>query len=308
MSSVTLLEFRAGRMRVETDAATKKASLVADEQRGAVRLTFDQGDDILRFEWRALATPSDADEFILFDDDASFDKLKQAPPGARVYSLRFASTGKRVMYYLQRRQDAAADALLCERVQRIIADPRGALAAVRARTADFQLSADDLLMDEDEPPVSSATAPAPASLTAPAAAAAPPSAASAMQSILSNLFAAGGPASLAARSREPLELTAVLTSDIVGPHLADPALAPLLAELYDLMPAGSGRSVHDLVDLLRSPQFKQGLGQLDAALQGGELASILMQVGVPMPSDAELASDEPALVFLRAFVAKHRKP
>jgi hypothetical protein len=123
-----------------------------------------------------------------------------------------------------------------------------------------------------------------------------------MQSILSNLFATG-----ALSTREPLELNEVLTSELVGAHLADAGLAPLLAELYELMPAGSGNAPNDIVDLLRSPQFQQAVSQLNQALSGGELASLMLQVGLPMPSDAQLASNEPIQVFLRAFINKYKQ-
>jgi hypothetical protein len=134
MPQKTLLEFRAGRMRVETNARQRRNRIWWPmTQPGVIRLVFDDDGDMLRFEWRG---GSQREEYILFDDDATFDKLKQAPPGARVYALRFASTGKRAMFYLQRRQDAAADDLLCERVRNTIRNPRavargGALAKCR---------------------------------------------------------------------------------------------------------------------------------------------------------------------------------
>jgi 26S proteasome regulatory subunit N13 len=303
-------------MLVQQSAATNKASLVPDAHKGVVRLVFDTTDELLKFEWHA-ETPHAAappDEFILFDDDASFDKLKQAPPGSRVYALRFASTGKRAMYYLLRKQDAAADDLLCQRVKRIMADPRAALDSLRSRNKAFELSADDL-MDEDEldddhddegddDDDGGANDAVDATPTRPSSQRPAPPAAAQMQSILANMFGGGA---APARTREPLELTSVLTSEIVAPHLADAGVAALLGELHQLMPEGSGTAASDIVDLLRSPQFKQALAQLDGALQSGELAAILMQVGVPIPSDADLASDESALVFLRAFIAKHRR-
>jgi 26S proteasome regulatory subunit N13 len=303
-------------MLVQQNAATNKASLVPDTHKGVVRLVFDTTDELLKFEWHASSPHAAAppDEFILFDDDASFDKLKQAPPGSRVYALRFASTGKRAMYYLLRQQDAAADDLLCQRVKRILADPRAALDSLRSRNKAFELSADDLMdeddhdddYDNDDDANGDADDAVDATPTRPGGShqrPAPPAAAQ-MQSILANMFGGGA---AAVRTREPLELTSVLTSEIVAPHLADPGVAALLGELHQLMPEGSGTAASDIVDLLRSPQFKQALAQLDGALQSGELAAILMQVGVPIPSDADLASDESALVFLRAFIAKHRR-
>jgi hypothetical protein len=310
MVQKTLLEFRAGRMRVETNAQTKKSSLVADEQAGVIRLIFDDDGDMLRFEWRG---GSQREEYILFDDDATFDKLKQAPPGARVYALRFASTGKRAMFYLLRRQDAAADDLLCERVRNIIRNPRAVLEAARSRNAAFELSGEDL-MDEDigdeAEPVDEDVDETPPSHAAVSTSAATPAGASsssaasaaAMQSILSNLFATGS-----LSTREPLELNEVLATDLVGAHLSDAGIAPLLAELYELMPAGSGSAPADIVELLRSPQFQQAVSQLSQALSGGELASLMLQVGLPMPSDAQLASNEPIQVFLRAFIDKYKQ-
>lgn len=315
----TLLEFRAGRMRVVTNKETKKSSLMADSVAGVIRLIFDYDGELLRFQWIG---GNETEEYILFDDDATFDKLKQAPAGARVYSLRFASTGKRAMFYLLRRQDAAADDLLCERVRQVIRNPRGALEAVRTRNAVFELSGDDLMEDDndnpvpvDEDPVDETPQPVAArpqqssatNTTTPATAsssggATNANAAAAMQSILSNLFASG-----ALSGREPLGLNEVLTADIVGSQIADAELAPLLAELQELMPAGSGSSPNDIVDLLRSPQFQQAVSQLDQALSGGELASLILQVGLPMPSDAQLASNEPIKVFLRAFIDKYKR-
>lgn len=320
MPQKTLLEFRAGRMRVVTNAATKKSSLTADNVAGVIRLIFDDDGELLRFEWRGGI---ETEEYILFDDDATFDKLKQAPAGARVYSLRFASTGKRAMFYLLRRQDAAADDLLCERVRQVIRNPRGALEAARTRNAAFELSGEDLMDDDNDNPVPvdedpveespqpTAVRPQQSSATnttttttasSSSAGASNTNAAAAMQSILSNLFATG-----ALSSREPLGLNEVLTAEIVGSQIADAELAPLLAELQELMPAGTGSSPNDIVDLLRSPQFQQAVTQLNQALSDGELASLILQVGLPMPSDAQLASNEPIKVFLRAFIDKYKR-
>jgi hypothetical protein len=105
-----------------------------------------------------------------------------------------------------------------------------------------------------------------------------------------SLFATG-----ALSSREPFGLErSARHRDLVGSQIvrrrASRRCSP---NCYELMPAGSGSSPADIVDLLRSPQFQQAVSQLSQALSGGELASLMLQVGLPMPSDAQLASNEP---------------
>jgi len=229
------------------------------------------------------------------------------------------------MFYLQRVQNAPADDALCARVNDIIRNPHAAVDAVRHLAASFQLSGEDLMDDDDlydddnhaaagdddddddeaqpvdeDLPEASAAAIAAAVAHRPATGSA--ATASAMQSILSNLFASG-----ALEEREPLALTEVLSSELAGAHVNDAALAPLLAELYELMPAGANGQPWEIVDMLRSPQFQQALTQLTAALNTGELAAVLQQCGLPLPSDSELASLPAVEVFVRAFIAKHRR-
>jgi hypothetical protein len=114
MSTASLLEFRCGLMRVEG------SRLVPDTRHGSGHLVLEKETRKLMFQWRpALAKETVELEFSVDRDDA-FEKLKQAPPGSRVYGFRLRSAGQRFLLWLQQKADAAADELLCSQVQRII--------------------------------------------------------------------------------------------------------------------------------------------------------------------------------------------
>eukprot|EP01108_Squamamoeba_japonica_P007753 TRINITY_DN666_c0_g3_i1.p1 TRINITY_DN666_c0_g3~~TRINITY_DN666_c0_g3_i1.p1 ORF type:complete len:317 (+),score=124.91 TRINITY_DN666_c0_g3_i1:121-1071(+) len=307
-----LYSFIAGRL-LSRAVGDGKQRLVPDKAKGSVELALNSS-GLVVLRWRDRTTQQVDDEFIVFPDDATLKMVKQG--SGRVAALHFASTGKRHFFWMQDK-DSSRDEAHCARVTELI-ENGGEEPRADNQPSEFLLNAedmmeddadDDLYEDEDDQNDSATTTTTTSAAAAAAAAAATSSSSSSaaqMQSILSSLFGGSGGAS----ATPPLQLGQVLTADRLAPLLRDEAMAPALQELYSFLPDdadGQTRSASDIVDVLRSPQFKQALGQLTAALSSGELAAMLAQLGLPMPDDATFASKSPVEIFLEAFIEKAKQ-
>ncbi|KAI9356721.1 proteasome complex subunit Rpn13 ubiquitin receptor-domain-containing protein [Pilaira anomala] len=75
----------------------------------------------------------------------------------------------------------------------------------------------------------------------------------------------------------PISLSDVLTSQSLTPLLNDPEIC---ASLFPFLPEESERSVEEVRQVVRSPQFSQALQSLSAALATGQLGPLLSQLGL----------------------------
>ncbi|KAI8087614.1 uncharacterized protein B0P05DRAFT_368649 [Gilbertella persicaria] len=75
----------------------------------------------------------------------------------------------------------------------------------------------------------------------------------------------------------PISLSDILTTQTITPLLNDPEIC---ASLFPFLPEESERSVEEVRQVVRSPQFSQALQSLSAALQTGQLGPLLTQLGL----------------------------
>mmetsp|Transcript_19428 Transcript_19428/g.33419 ORF Transcript_19428/g.33419 Transcript_19428/m.33419 type:complete len:285 (+) Transcript_19428:41-895(+) len=277
-----IFKFNAGRLRFDND---NKKLLVADITPGEI-LVGEGEDGLVHFRWINRGTGDIEEDFIVFPGDAVFHKLKQTED--RVYSLKFQSTGKRTFYWMQNKStdnDAKACQTVNEKIESNVDDTMQEDTQPSSTSNQNQTNADVNVSNGNEQSNASSTA---------------NNVASQMQDVLSGLFAGG-----ALEQSKDIDLIDILSSSAVGPLLTqdDDQLRANVLALTEHLPGETTR-VDEIVDLLRSPQFKQAVNQLDQALSSGgeQLAGILTQLGLE-PSFA--AQFPPVEAFIRALIAKH---
>ncbi|EDQ92817.1 uncharacterized protein MONBRDRAFT_30775 [Monosiga brevicollis MX1] len=110
-ANANLFEFKAGRMTQEGNTVT------AVPGKGLVFLKRDG--DLLMWHYKSRDSGREEEEpIVLFPGEQTFQLCKSAPASSRVYYLKF-SGGRRDFFWMQS-PDAAGDALICQRVNRLI--------------------------------------------------------------------------------------------------------------------------------------------------------------------------------------------
>uniref|UniRef100_A0A1I7TMN1 Proteasomal ubiquitin receptor ADRM1 homolog n=1 Tax=Caenorhabditis tropicalis TaxID=1561998 RepID=A0A1I7TMN1_9PELO len=104
-SSGNIVEFKAGRSRLEAGNGEGIRNVVAEQTKGLVFIK--QIDDmVVHFYWKNRETGSVVMDLIVFPDDAEFKPVHGCPDG-KVFMLKFKSSGEMKVFWLQ---DTSPDA------------------------------------------------------------------------------------------------------------------------------------------------------------------------------------------------------
>mmetsp|Transcript_3149 Transcript_3149/g.10328 ORF Transcript_3149/g.10328 Transcript_3149/m.10328 type:complete len:359 (-) Transcript_3149:734-1810(-) len=301
--------------------------LTCAPQRGLLRLKLIDG--LMHLQWLEKLSTGDYREIsdsdlIVFPEDAKFERIRQAPSG-RVYALRFVSTGRRVFFWSQERISAAEkEAEKVARINHLLTDPVAAQQASDEELASAHqasntgLPADVASMvdmmnqsllngsgSELDMRSMSSTSPSPAA----GEGSSQPGPASGDSSSSSSSSAAAASAATAGGNGQaiPLSLQTVLRPQATVPVVEDDSLVAQLTQLTDHLPPNSS-----VAEILRAPSFMQACAQFTAALEEGELPSVLVQMGLPADAGtkhllAGLSATEALLRVLAEEVKKAKE-
>eukprot|EP00850_Spirogloea_muscicola_P009762 SM000055S18296 [mRNA] locus=s55:647116:656225:+ [translate_table: standard] len=252
----TLYQFRAGKMTMQG------TTVHPDRRKGLVRI-FKGEDELMRFQWLSRRTFLDEEDFIVYPDDATFEKVTETDDRVYLVSLR---RSKRKLFLWMQEPDADQDEAVCRRVNKI-----------------FNIRYYDELEDDEDFESEANSVPAgvmPSSI--PGAAGSgdnrtwkPAVQLSELQSILSNLGqeSPGPVASIQPYNPGP-SLAEIIRPETLRPFLdyedVRERLAPHLPE--------SLRSQEAMDELMQSVQFQQQVETFSQVLRAGQLD--LSQFGI----------------------------
>ncbi|OQS00709.1 proteasomal ubiquitin receptor ADRM1-like protein [Achlya hypogyna] len=120
-----LVEFNAGKMTAAPkEAGGTKLVVTPDLQKGKIQLV--RGDDqLLHFQWKSRTTGVVADDFIIFPNDAAFQKVDTGRPNDRVYVLQYKGSSRRFFFWMQNK-DGTKDADQAKKVDELMNTPHTA--------------------------------------------------------------------------------------------------------------------------------------------------------------------------------------
>ncbi|XP_057521212.1 26S proteasome regulatory subunit RPN13 [Amaranthus tricolor] len=284
-----MLEFRAGKMSFEGKRVTP------DTRKGLVRIARGE-EGLVHFQWLDRVQNVIEDDQIVFPDEAIFEKVEQA--SGRVYILKFNTDDRKFFFWMQEPK-AQDDQQLCRSVNYHLNQPlefvaeedSGATLSVQAEDNledDISSRAGNLIGSSMGAEVASdvTSAPGPVKLAD-------------LQRILSNLHSAG-PASNLEDPDGGFGLGDLLKPDLVLPLLE---ALPIEERLAPYLPEGQ-QSLHDLIDVLQCPPFRQQVDAFTYVLKTGQID--LAQFGID-PTKYKFT----VLSFLEALedsVAKNIEP
>ncbi|UMM22020.1 hypothetical protein L5515_003450 [Caenorhabditis briggsae] len=98
-SSGHIVEFKAGRSRLDAGSADTMRKVVAEPTKGLVYIK-QSNDMLIHFCWKNRETGALVDDLIIFPDDAEFKAVTGCPDG-KVYMLKFRSSGEMKLFWLQ---------------------------------------------------------------------------------------------------------------------------------------------------------------------------------------------------------------
>eukprot|EP00124_Ichthyophonus_hoferi_P001951 Ihof_evm4s118 gene=Ihof_evmTU4s118 len=251
-----LLEFRAGRM-------TKEGKLVSpDVRKGLVYMLLRDG--LMHFCWKDRKTQKEEEGLIIFPSDAEFVKVEQS--NQRVFMLRFKGTSRRLFFWMQEPKEDN-DNLLVKQVNYLINCPPTSNSGDPFADVDFD-TLDSLarpipeVVEESEavPPTEAPEAPV---VTLIGGHVPTPEELTALQKLLSGIS-----------MPDNLNLTDVLTSDVLSPLLSDEAALETLKPFLPLPHTPEAMNA-----VIKSPQFVQALQAFNSALKSGQVSSSQLGVG-----------------------------
>lgn len=277
-----LLQFRAGRMN--RDGKWVKP----DARKGLIFLEQTE-DSLLHFRWKERTGSFPEEDLIIFPNDAEFKRVPECTTG-RVYMLYFSSSSRKLFFWMQEPKDDK-DEELCNKLNQLINNPpsAGSDSSIGSSNASNLLS--QLLSgagggggrarraQASSTSASSAT-PARASTVSSATPTSTPTPTASIPSnaipadLLSNL------ASLQVPQRAQLDdanLNRILTLENVTPLLQDHAVQQ---RLFPFLPERAERSRTEIEDIIRSAEFRQAVSALNTALQSGQMAPLISQLGL----------------------------
>ncbi|KAI8057952.1 proteasome complex subunit Rpn13 ubiquitin receptor-domain-containing protein [Syncephalis plumigaleata] len=267
-----LLEFKAGRLFRDGDTNWVRP----DEAKGLIYL--DKPDGLLHFYWKNRDTNNVAEDLIIFADDAEFFKVTQS--SGRVYALKFKSSGN-IMFFWMQHADEERDEMLCQRLNDLIANPdaadmmddRDALMQMLNSSMDYNIDEEDT-GEHQEPLLSEVAAPTPAS--AGAEVNLQTNQLSSLRELLANITV---PDEAEEQSTDAaLSLGDVLTVKNIQPLLND---SELCSAVFPHLPEGAPQTADEVKAVVGSPQFRQSLASLSAALNTGQLGPLVQELGLP---------------------------
>ncbi|KAK2646131.1 hypothetical protein Ddye_021326 [Dipteronia dyeriana] len=257
----TMLEFRAGKMRVEG----KK--VVPDTRKGLVRIARGE-EGLVHFQWLDRTQNVVEDDQIIFPDEAVFEKVNQA--SGRVYILKFNTDDRKFFVWMQEPQ-AEGDSQLCSSVNFYINRPLEFLNEEEPDASVPLQVSEDTVEDDVSSRAGNLVLPnIGAEVISDVTSSSGPVRLEDLQRILSNIE----PADIAGDPDGGLGL-----GDILKPELILPLIEtlPLEQRLAPYLPEGH-RSPEDILELLQCPPFRQQVDSFTYVLQTGQID--LSQFGV----------------------------
>ncbi|KAL7412979.1 proteasome complex subunit Rpn13 ubiquitin receptor-domain-containing protein [Mrakia frigida] len=295
------LTYKAGRAFRRGDT-----SFVDAEPEKGILSVQDGGDGLLHIFWKARNSPNYSLDLIVFPGDASFSHVKESNED-NVFVLNFESSEEKHFFWFQ-----AADApyaLQAEHINATIEDPEFVAPPLTAAAATSLASTSTL------PPATPAhQSVASSSTSAPPAAPNPRRTAgfnlssadpetgysaeqlAQLQAILEGQVASGPNA---AAGESDIHLQDILTPKLLAPILSSSSLrASLFPHLPSDLPLSSATPSEpteaELLAVIESAQFQEGVRSLDRALRTGLLGGLVQGLG--LPEDAGLGVEQ----FLKA--------
>eukprot|EP00732_Lithocolla_globosa_P001887 Lithocolla_globosa_v1_NODE_1074_length_2895_cov_15.340845.p2 type:complete len:369 gc:universal NODE_1074_length_2895_cov_15.340845:1694-2800(+) len=315
-----LVEFKAGRMFMEG------TTVKPDKRKGLVYM--EQGDDsLMHFCWKDRTTGAVEEDLILFPVDAEFKHVPQCKTG-RVYLLKFSSTDRKLFFWLQEPKDTK-DEENCQKVNNLInnpptpgssADPLEGLGGGINREQLMQWLAQGAAGQGSPSPAATTTTTTTATTTTTttttttASTTATTSTAAATTSVdtataMDTSSDTTGPVSLETLKSvlanitptSNIDLSNILTVGAVSSLLKN---KDLCKELFPFLPPNHEHTASEIEDVIKSPQFKEACQTLNAALQQGQLETLLVQLGLdPVVGGAQGGLE----AFLAAIQSKEDK-
>lgn len=259
-----ILAFKAGRAirRDGTNFVDPKP------EKGAVIL-YDGEDDLLHFVWKDRTTGNVGEDLIMFEGDASFTRVSNAP-GGRTYVLKFQSSDQRHFFWMQ---DAS---------------PERDADFVRNLNGRLQDPAFSLTWNTETTPAASSSTSGPSRPIQQAT----PEQVEALRRLLSS-YRAGGAAVGAAPPE--YSLTDILTPANITPlFTSHPELVPtLFPHLPSDLP--NPPTAETVIQIIASAQFRSAASNLDQALRTGLLGDFVRSLGLPEEAGASVEA------FLKAI-------
>ncbi|EQC26762.1 hypothetical protein SDRG_15412 [Saprolegnia diclina VS20] len=115
----SLVEFNAGKMTATPkEAGSTKLVVTPDLQKGKILLVRED-DQLLHFKWKNRTTGVVADDFIIFPNDASFQKVDTGRADDRVYVLQYKGSPRRFLFWMQNK-DSSKDAEQAKKVDELM--------------------------------------------------------------------------------------------------------------------------------------------------------------------------------------------
>lgn len=251
-------------------------TVTADPRRGLISIK--NMDGMISLVWKDRSTGVEDQPFILFPEDAVFRQCKSCPTG-RVFYLKFAND-RREFFWMQE-LTPINDQIYCTRVNDIINSPapeepvaaaQSALAAdIATATPQDQAHLRQMFgMDATlATPAVTSTPYAPPPLARPAPAQTSAASADAVSQMMAILAQHQRPTTA-------VDLNALLAPANVEPLLENPEVVTQLAAV---LPPGTSTAAQ-VRQHIRSPQYAQALAGFNAAMQTGQIDSIVGQFGV----------------------------
>ncbi|KMT17642.1 hypothetical protein BVRB_2g035910 [Beta vulgaris subsp. vulgaris] len=258
-----MLEFRAGKMLLEGKRVTP------DTRKGLVRISRGE-EGLVHFQWIDRVQNAVEDDQIVFPEEATFEKVEQA--SGRVYILKFNTDDRKFFFWMQEPK-AEDDQQLCRSVNHHLNRPLDFLAEEDSG-ASVPLQAEEMAEDDISSRAGNLIGSSMGAEVVSDVTSAPgPVKLSDLQRILSNLQSAG-----------PVEDVedpdgGFGLGDLLKPELVLPLLETLPFEerVAPYLPEGQ-QSLHDLIEVLQCPPFRQQVDAFSYVLKTGQID--LAQFGI----------------------------
>jgi hypothetical protein len=242
-----LLQVKAGRCLRDGETNWVRPSI----DRGMI--VVDKGEDeLMHIYWKDLNTNQTRQDLIVFPQEARFFKVAQS--SGRVYALQYHATSQIHFYWMQY-ADETQDALVAHRIQSCIdhpdQDPNEITSVPNVHGMLDQSMHADVASAERTDADSWAQ----------------------LQQLMSTIHVPSTDVVVGT------QLDDVLTPQVLDPLFQDPVVC---ASLFQLLPQDIPQTPQELKNVVRSTPFRHALAGLSLALESGQLAPLMHELGLPV--------------------------
>ncbi|KAI8923310.1 proteasome complex subunit Rpn13 ubiquitin receptor-domain-containing protein [Entophlyctis helioformis] len=210
-----------------------------DHRKGLLFLSLSE-DGFLHLCWKDRAFGIVEDNLILFPGDAKLVHLPQSSSG-RAYMLRFASSSRRLFFWIQEPSRDRSDQLV-NRFNHILDNPPDSLDSEMVQSVPRQ-SNDPVFVAQLET----------------------------LRGVLASINVAND------RYPDQVDLSSILTADRVGPLLNNTQVSSVL---FPRIPASDTfRTLEEIETIMSSTEFAESIQFLRVAAQSGALGPIIQEIG-----------------------------